>query len=80
MRITQENAGRLSALIYVMGSLAAAGVFFAVATIGGYEWLARLAGSAWVFALAMIILMPTVTPFFRERAGLPAAEAGHEHH
>jgi hypothetical protein len=79
MKITQENAARVAALIYTGGSLAAALVFFAAATLGGYGWVARLGGAGWVFALAMIILMPTVTPFLRERAGLPASSGGHGH-
>jgi hypothetical protein len=29
--------------------------------------VARLGGSAWVFLLSMIILMPTVTPWLRRR-------------
>ena len=80
MRITQDNAGRLSALVYTSGALISAAAFFAAAALGGYGWVARLGGSVWVFALAMIILMPTVTPFLRERAGLTVAPGGHEHH
>ena len=30
-------------------------------------WVARIGGSAWVFGLSMIILMPTVTPWLRRR-------------
>lgn len=80
MRITQENAGRVSALLYTSGALISAAAFFAAAGLGGYGWVARLGGSVWVFALAMIILMPTVTPFLRERAGLAAARSSYEHH
>ena len=79
MKLTQENAGRIGALVYTGGSLAAALIFFTAAAAGGYGWVARLGGAAWVFALAMIILMPTVTPFLRERAGQPVERAGHEH-
>lgn len=77
MRITQDNAGRLSALVYTSGALISAAAFFAAAVLGGYGWVARFGGSVWVFALAMIILMPTVTPFLRERAGPAAAGSGH---
>jgi hypothetical protein len=80
MRITQENVGRVSALVYTIGSLISAAAFFAAAALDGYGWVARLGGSVWVFALAMIILMPTVTPFLRERAGLAVARSSHEHH
>ena len=68
MRVTQDNAGRLSALVYTAGSLIAAAAFFAAASSSGDDWVARVGGSIWVFALMMIILMPTVTPFLRERA------------
>lgn len=68
MRFTVEDAGRLSAAIYVTVSTLAAGLFFAVTVLtGDYSWVARLGGSAWVFLLSMIILMPTVTPWVRRR-------------
>ncbi len=63
-----EDAGRLSAAIYITVSTAAAGAFFAITVLtGDYSWVARLGGSAWVFLLSMIILMPTVTPWLRRR-------------
>jgi hypothetical protein len=68
MRFTAEDAGRLSAAIYVTVAVLAAGAFFAVTVLtGDYSWVARLGGSAWVFLLSMIILMPTVTPWVRKR-------------
>jgi hypothetical protein len=68
MRFTAEDAGRLSAVIYVTVSALAAGAFFAVTVLtGDYSWVARLGGSTWVFLLSMIILMPTVTPWVRKR-------------
>jgi len=39
-----------------------------VATVGAPP-VARIGGSAWVFLLSMIILMPTVTPWLRKRLG-----------
>ena len=64
------TAGRLSAVIYTSASALAAGVFFAVTVLSGdYSWVARAGGSAWVFGLSMIILMPTVTPWLRKRLG-----------
>lgn len=70
MRLTTKDVGRLSAAIYVMMSTLAAGAFFAVTMLtGDYSWVARLGGSAWVFLLSMIILMPTVTPWVRRRLG-----------
>jgi type IV secretory pathway TrbD component len=46
-----------------------AGLVFLAITIafGDYDWVARIGGALWVFALFMIILMPTVTPLVRER-------------
>lgn len=68
MRFTAEDVGRLSAAIYVTVSTLAAGAFFAATVLtGDYSWVARLGGSAWVFLLSMIILMPTVTPWLRKR-------------
>ncbi len=68
MRFAAEHAGWLSAAIYATVSLTAAGVFFAVTVLtGDYSWVARVGGSAWLFLLSMIILMPTVTPWLRNR-------------
>ena len=70
MRFTAEDAGRLSAAIYMTVSALAAGIFFAITVLtGDYSWVARVGGSAWVFLLSMIILMPTVTPWLRKRLG-----------
>jgi hypothetical protein len=80
MKITQDNVGRVSALVYTSGSLISAAAFFAAASLSGDGWVARIGGSVWVFALAMIILMPTVTRFLRERAGVEVSRGGHEHH
>ncbi len=78
MTITSHNAGRIAALLYTGGSLLAALAFFVAATIGDYGWVARLGGAGWVFVLAMIILMPTVTPWVRERAGEHVTPAAHQ--
>ena len=58
----------LAAVIYG-GMSIAAGVMFLGVTIafGDYDWVARIGGAIWVFGLCMIILMPTVTPWVRER-------------
>ncbi len=70
MRFTAGDAGRVSAVIYTTIAALAAGVFFAVTVLtGDYSWVARAGGSAWVFLLSMIILMPTVTPWVRRRLG-----------
>lgn len=77
MKITRANAGRIAVVLYTGGSLIAALAFFAAATIGDYGWVARLGGAGWVFVLSMIILMPTVTPWVRERAGEHVTPAAH---
>ena len=70
MKFTADNAGRLSVAIYMTVSALAAGIFFAITVLtGDYSWVARVGGSAWVFLLSMIILMPTVTPWLRKRLG-----------
>ena len=68
MRFSAQDAGRLSAAIYMTVSTLAAGIFFAITVLtGDYSWVARVGGSAWVFLLSVIILMPTVTPWLRKR-------------
>ena len=59
--------GLLAAAIYTPLSLVAGLVFFLVTMAGDYSWVARVGGAAWIFALCMIILMPTITPWIRER-------------
>lgn len=62
------TAGQLSAVIYTGLSLAASLIFLLVTLAGDYSWVARIGGAFWVFALCMIILMPTITPWIRERS------------
>ena len=70
MSSAQWNVGLISAAIYTTASALAAGTFLAVTVLtGDYSWVARVGGSAWVFGLSMIILMPTVTPWLRRRLG-----------
>ncbi len=70
MRFSAQDAGRLSAAIYTAISAVAVALFFAITVLtGDYSWVARVGGSAWVFLLSMIILMPTVTPWVRKRLG-----------
>jgi hypothetical protein len=75
MRITQENAGRVAAMLYAGGSLLASLAVFVAATIGGYDWVARLGSAGWVFVLSMIILMPTMMPLIAGRAARNAANS-----
>jgi type IV secretory pathway TrbD component len=62
------RAGTVAALIYTGLSLAAGLTFLAITlAFGDYDWVARFGGALWVFALCMIILMPTVIPLVRDR-------------
>jgi hypothetical protein len=62
------SAGAIAAAFYTGLSLAAGLIFLAVTiAFGDYDWAARIGGAIWVFALSMIILMPTITPLVRER-------------
>jgi hypothetical protein len=61
---------RISAFLYTSVALTAAALFLAATTFrGDYNWVARLGGAAWVFLLLIIILAPTVTPWFKKRLG-----------
>ncbi len=62
-----KNVGLISALIYTGISLMAAGVFLGITLAGDYSWVARIGGTAWVFLLAMIVLMPVVMPLVKKR-------------
>lgn len=69
IRLTNANAGRLSAALYTGVSLLAACAFLAVTlATGDYSWVARVGGAIWVFGLSMIITMPTLTPWLKGRA------------
>jgi len=65
--VTLRSPALVATVIYTGGSLAAGVVFFLVTLVGDYSWVARIGGAVWVFALCMIILMPTITPWIRER-------------
>jgi hypothetical protein len=61
------SAGAVAAALYTGLSLLAGLAFFLATLLGDYDWVARIGGALWVFALCMIILMPTITPLVRER-------------
>jgi cytochrome c biogenesis protein CcdA len=66
----EQRARYISALVYTAVSLLGAGAFLAATILrGDYDWVARLGGAGWVFLLLMIILMPTVTPWVKNRLG-----------
>jgi hypothetical protein len=61
------SGGGVAAALYTSLSLLAGLAFFLATLFGDYDWVARAGGAVWVFALCMIILMPTITPWVRER-------------
>jgi Cu+-exporting ATPase len=80
MRISEANVNTVSAVAYTGVSLLAAAVFLAAALAGDYDWVARLGGAAWVFGLSMVVLMPTLPGFIRERVtGVKAPPITHDH-
>jgi hypothetical protein len=62
-----KSVGLISALIYTGVSLTTAAVFLGITLAGDYSWVARIGGTAWVFLLLMIVLMPVVTPLVKKR-------------
>lgn len=78
--INERNMTRVSAGIYTTLSLASALVFLLVTLPGDYNWVARVGGSVWVFALVMVILMPTVPALVKARVtGEPVRMPEHDH-
>lgn len=81
MTLTAANAGRVSAVLYGSLSLLAGLAFFIVTlATGEYSWVSRIGGALWVTALALVVLMPTVTPIVMARAtGEKIQFASHDH-
>ncbi len=65
-----KNVALISALFYTGISLVAALIFFLAALAGDYTAVERFGGSAWVFLLSMIGLMPVVLPAVKKRMPL----------
>lgn len=61
------SVGHMSALIYTSISVVVAGTFLVITLLGNYDWMTRLGGTAWVFMLCMIILMPLTTQWVKRR-------------
>ncbi len=80
MKVTDENVTMISAVIYTAAASLAAVVLFAAATAADYGWVARIGGAGWVFALMMIVLMPTVPSLLRARVSADGepTDAGHK--
>jgi hypothetical protein len=64
-----RKVSAISALVYMGISALAAGLFLAITLAGDYSWVARLGGSAWIFLLSNIVLMPVVIPAVKKRFG-----------
>jgi amino acid transporter len=62
-----KRIGLMSGITYTTIALIAAGVFLLLTSIGDYTWVARAGGTAWVFLLAMIILMPPVISYYKKK-------------
>lgn len=65
-----KNVALQSALIYTGISLTAAAAFVLATLPGKYTAVERFGGSAWVFILSMIILMPVVIPTVKKRSAI----------
>ncbi len=62
------KALRISYVISVGIAVVLAGAFFAGTTLAGdYNALARYGGAAWIFLLALIVGLPTITPLIKRR-------------
>lgn len=69
------RGGGFAALLYGGVAFIAAAVFWAVTTFAGsYPGVARYAGSAWVFILVTIVLMPLVIPRVAKRRSVQPRE------
>lgn len=62
-----KSVGFISTVIYTGISVAAAAGFFVATLSGKYTLVERLGGTAWVFLLSMIILMPIVIPLVKAK-------------
>jgi hypothetical protein len=65
-----RNVGLISAITYTGISVIIAGIFLAITLSGDYSWVARGGGTAWVFFLSMIILMPLVISYYKRKYGV----------
>jgi hypothetical protein len=62
-----KRIGLIGGITYTSIASIIAGVFLLITSVGDYTWVARLGGTAWVFILAMIILMPLVISYYRKK-------------
>ena len=67
----KEKAIRLATLFSFIVASVLAGAFFLAASLQdhGAGAVARYAGAVWVFILALIVALPTITPILKKRLG-----------
>lgn len=71
-----DPAAAGTAACVAVAAAAAVAFLAATAVTGRYPPVARLGGAGWVFLLAMIILLPTLMPWVKERLSrTPTPEA-----
>jgi len=61
-----KKVGSIGAVTYTGISVLAAGLSLLSTISGQYTLVERIGGTAWVFLLSMIILMPVITPLIQE--------------
>lgn len=80
MTVDPKNVNRLSVAIYGgLSMIGALGFFVVTIVTGDYSWVSRVGGTIWIFLLAMIILMPTVTPMVRAISERHLKDVGGRH-
>ena len=63
-----KKALRVSYLLSFTFALVLGGGFFLITSLTGeHSPLTRYGGGAWVFLLALIVALPTITPFMKRR-------------
>ena len=68
MRVVADRQA-FAVVVSIALSLTAGLVFFIAAWAGGYSWVGGLGGGGWVAFLTLIIALPTLMPWMRERMG-----------
>ena len=63
----KEKAIRLATFLSFVIAAILAGAFFLAASLQDHGPLARYAGAVWVFFLALIVALPTITPILKKR-------------
>ena len=64
-----KSVAGISAVIYTSISIVVSGLFLLGTLANTYTLVERIGGTAWVFLLSMIILMPIIIPLVKKRFG-----------